>query len=96
MSVSLDEKKKREFELRRSLDEVSNNALRKSIENDYKLKIVEWESRNGKLLMVLCLGGLVAGAVIAGRGLILWSLRVQVFQDAILKKQAEATEQQEA
>jgi len=55
----------------------------------YKTRIITWESWYGRIAMVLCIAGLILGAVLGRKGFNLWSLRVQVYQDAILKKQAE-------
>jgi hypothetical protein len=85
----LDENEKRQSQLTEAASVASQSVKRKGIELDYKLRIAEWETRNGRILTVLSLLGSVIGGLIAVKGFNAWSLRVQVYQDAILKKQAE-------
>jgi len=64
---------------------------KKLLEIKYKNEAALWDSRNGIAISVLALFTGAFGFWIGRKGFNLWSLRVQVYQDAILKKQAEET-----
>lgn len=88
LQTLFEEKKRRHSEIENATNEMSRSFKRKSIELTYKLRVLEWESRTVVTVGILALLGTVGGFLLGVRGFNLWSLRVQVFQDAILKKQA--------
>jgi cell division protein FtsB len=67
---------------------IANTHLEKQIELNYRLKAAQWEVRSSIAISILGILGAGAGALLCRQGFNLWSLRVQVFQDAILRKQA--------
>ena len=71
-----------------AITETMATQRKKLIEVKYKNEAALWESRSGKVISILALIGAAVGLFIGRKGFNLWSLRVQVFQDAILRKQA--------
>jgi cell division protein FtsB len=88
------EEKGRQLEEASQADRETSSALqKKSIELIYKSKAILWQSRTAKIMFLLALLGAIAGVIIGRLGFNAWSLRVQVYQDAILKKQADLATQ---
>lgn len=76
-------------------DDAIDKVQRAAVELEYKVRINLWENRYGKVALIFCMVGSAIGLLIGRKGFNLWSLRVQVHQDAILRKQAEAFEPHE-
>jgi hypothetical protein len=85
----IDEQKRKGLERHTAEMELLLSQARKTAEMSYKVKVLAWQQKTSKVLAGLCILGAVTGLVIGWKGFRLWSLRVQAFQDAILKKQAE-------
>jgi len=54
----------------------------------YKVEATIWDTRSAWAIAILALFTSVGGVLLGVKGFNLWSLRVQVYQDAILRKQA--------
>jgi hypothetical protein len=89
----LQSNRKRE-ELYKATQNAALEVQKHSAELRYKTRVIAWESWYGRIVMVLCIAGLVLGAILGRKGFNLWSLRVQVYQDAILKSQASEPNEQ--
>jgi len=88
MLPALDERAKRRTALLNAFKETSTNIQTKSVELRYKTRIVLLELWLSRCALIMCVIGCLLGLLIGRKGFNLWSLRVQVYQDAILKKQA--------
>jgi cell division protein FtsB len=89
ISEELISKADKQTQVADTLRQVNLDHIRKRIEIEARLHLQLWESRAGIALTVICgLFGIV-GVFVFVKGFNAWSLRVQVYQDAILKKQAE-------
>jgi hypothetical protein len=84
---------KKGFPEKRAAFTASSDAIaQKLIEVEYKHDLIKWELRQLKLLGWVANFGAGLGALMATWGFRLWYRRVQVYQDAILRKQAAALE----
>ena len=90
--AQLDENRKKVNELRNAAFTASRDVRKKSVELRYKLRVTLREGAAAITVATLGLIGSIAGLALCFFGFNLWSLRVQVYQDAILRKQAEAIE----
>lgn len=82
------EKERESDQLKELAADAQNQLGKANVELRYKVERVIWETRFGQIALLLCMLGVVAGGIIARKGFNLWSLRVQVYQDAILRSQA--------
>lgn len=89
LRVKLRENQEKAQETKNASDEAALEAQKKRIELSYKLNVGIWEGRAALVCIVLGGIGGIAGVLLCVFGFNLWSLRVQVYQDAILRKQAE-------
>ncbi len=87
MRAAISERGKRRTELLNAFRETATNIQAKSAELRYKARVILWEIWYGRFAMILSLVGGIMGLVLGRRGFNLWSLRVQVYQDAILRNQ---------
>ena len=92
MHAKNDANEKQRNSLNQVADEAADKVKKNDVELKYKLRINIWESWYGRIAMLVCLLGSVVGLIIGRKGFNLWSLRVQVYQDAILIKEAEVIE----
>jgi hypothetical protein len=88
MKTALSERRKKRTELLNAFTELAANIQAKNVELHYKTRVILWEIWYGRVAIILCLLGCALGLMLGRKGFNLWSLRVQVYQDAILKKQA--------
>ena len=66
----------------------------KRIELHHNLKESEFELTTLTVILLLSVVGIVIGILLLSQGFSAWSKRVQIYQDAILRRQAEAFETQ--
>ena len=88
LQAQVDEIQKRFHEQSAAFTASSDAYEQKLIESQYKLDLVEWTYRQLKLLDWVALFCVGLGSFMANAGFIFWYRRLQVHQDAILRKQA--------
>ena len=92
LEAGINEKQRLLNEAVAARNEATNGLDKKNVEIAYKARVIRWESRAAIVLSLIALFTAVGGALLTRKGFNLWSLRVQVYQDSILRKQAEAVE----
>lgn len=89
VKAKLDAKSQQLIEKALARTETAVTERKKLVEIRYKTEAALWDSRTGLAMCIIALATGLIGFWFFRKGFNFWSTRVQVYQDAILKKQAE-------
>jgi hypothetical protein len=85
--------KNRELEqMRKAQDEALLATAKRNLEVSHNLKVLIWYTKATRAVFVIALLTVSGGLVMSVVGFHLWYSRLQIYQDAMLKKQAAAEE----